>query len=122
MFQKIAQGTRGALPCTDVIRMATIEGAATLGMADRIGSLEPGKQADLIRVSLADPRLHPIYDIYSMLTYAALPSDVKATMVAGRWLMRDRAVTTLDADKTLADALQIARRFRARSEGIDTGA
>jgi len=122
MFQKIAQGTRGALPCTDVIRMATIEGAATLGMADRIGSLEPGKQADLIRVSLADPRLHPIYDIYSMLTYAALPSDVTATMVAGHWLMRDRAVTTLDADKTLADALQIARHFRARMHAIDTGA
>lgn len=122
MFQKIAQNTRGALPCTDVIRMATIEGAATLGMADRIGSLEPGKQADLIRISLADPRLHPIYDIYAMLTFATMPSDVTGTMVAGRWLMEDRSVTTLDADKTLADALQIADRFRARMHDIDTGA
>ncbi|WP_315900492.1 amidohydrolase [Maritimibacter alkaliphilus] len=119
MFQKIAAGTRGALPCVDVIRMATIEGAATLGMAESIGSLEPGKQADLIRISLDDPRLHPIYDIYSMLTYATMPSDVRATMVAGRWLMQDRAVTTVEGPKALADALQVARRFKARIVEID---
>lgn len=122
MFQKIAQNTRGALPCTDLIRMATIEGAATLGMADRIGSLEVGKQADLIRLSLADPRLHPIYDIYSMLTFAALPTDVTGTMVAGRWLMQDRVVATLDLQKALADALQVAQRFKAQMHKIDTGA
>lgn len=119
MFQKIAGHSRGILPCTDIIRMATIEGAATLGMADRIGSLEVGKQADLIRISLADPRLHPIYDIYSMLTFATLPSDVRATMVAGQWLMQDRETLTLEADKTLTDALQIARQFKARIVEID---
>ncbi|WP_375691830.1 amidohydrolase family protein [Pseudooceanicola sp. LIPI14-2-Ac024] len=122
MFQKIAQNTRGALPCVEVIKMATIEGAATLGMADRIGSLEPGKQADLIRISLADPRLHPIYDIYSMLTFATMPTDVSGTMVAGRWLMQGREVGTLDTDKTLADAMQVARTFKARMHEIDTGA
>lgn len=119
MFQKIAGHSRGILPCTDIIRMATIEGAATLGMADRVGSLEVGKQADLIRISLADPRLHPIYDIYSMLTFATLPSDVRGTMVAGQWLMQDRETLTLDADKALADALQIARQFKARIVEID---
>ncbi|MDR6265001.1 amidohydrolase [Roseobacter sp. N2S] len=119
MFQKIAGHSRGILPCTDIIRMATIEGAATLGMADRVGSLEVGKQADLIRISLADLRLHPIYDIYSMLTFATLPSDVRGTMVAGQWLMQDRETLTLDADKALADALQIARQFKARIVEID---
>jgi len=119
MFQKIAGRSRGILPCTDVIRMATIEGAATLGMADRIGSLEPGKQADLIRISLEDPRLHPIYDIYSMLTFATLPTDVRGTMVAGEWLMQDRQVATVDAAKALADALQVADRFKARIVEID---
>jgi cytosine/adenosine deaminase-related metal-dependent hydrolase len=119
MFQKIAGHSRGILPCTDIIRMATIEGAATLGMADRIGSLEVGKQADLIRISLADPRLHPIYDIYSMLTFATLPTDVTATMVAGQWLMQDRQTTTIDARKALADALQVAHQFKARIFEID---
>ena len=119
MFQKIAGHSRGVLPCVEVIRMATIEGAATLGLAHKIGSLEVGKQADLIRISLADPRLHPIYDIYSMLTYATLPSDVRATMVAGAWLMQDRQLTTLDSAKALADALQIAHRFKAKILEID---
>ncbi|WP_236545373.1 amidohydrolase family protein [Tropicimonas marinistellae] len=122
MFQKIAGGSRKPLPCRDVIRMATTEGAAALGMADRIGSLEPGKQADLIRISLADPRLHPIYDVYSMLTFATMPTDVRATMVAGRWLMEDRHVSTLDAEKVLSDALQVARRFNARIVEIDATA
>lgn len=122
MFQKIAGQSRAILPCTDLIRMATIEGAATLGMDDRIGSLEVGKQADLIRISLADPRLHPIYDIYSMLTFATLPSDVRATMVAGRWVMQDRTVETIDADKALADALQVAQQFKARIVEIDKDA
>lgn len=122
MFQKIAGHSRGILPCTEVIRMATIEGAATLGMADRIGSLEAGKQADLIRISLDDPRLHPIYDIYSMLTFATLPSDVRGTMVAGRWLMQDRDVAGIEAPKALADALQVAQTFKARIVEIDRGA
>lgn len=119
MFQKIASGTRKALPCVEVIRMATIEGAATLGLSHRIGSLEPGKEADLIRISLSDPRLHPIYDIYSMLTFATLPSDVTATMVAGEWLMTDRTCLRLDAEKALADALQVASRFKAKIVEID---
>ena len=119
MFQNIAGQSRGSLQCRDVIRMATIEGAASLGMADRTGSLEVGKQADLIRISLKDPRLHPIYDIYSMLTFATLPSDVTATMVAGKWLMQDRECNTIDASKALSDALQVANRFSARIVQID---
>ena len=75
-------GTRAALPARAALRMATIEGAAALGLAGEIGSLEPGKAADLIRVSLANPRLHPIHDLASALVFAALPSDVVGTMVA----------------------------------------
>lgn len=119
MFQKIAGGSRQPMPCADVLRMATIEAARVLGMDDRIGSLEPGKQADIIRISLADPRLHPIYDLLSALVFAALPSDVTGTMVAGQWLMQDREVSTIEADKALSDALQIADRFRARITEID---
>jgi len=119
MFHKIAAGSRGAIDCADILRMATIEAAATLGLDHRTGSLEPGKEADLIRVSLADPRLHPIHDILSMLVYAALPSDVTATMVAGRWLMRGREVLSLDPAATLADALQVAGRFGPHIARID---
>jgi cytosine/adenosine deaminase-related metal-dependent hydrolase len=88
-------------------------------MDHKIGSLERGKQADLNRVSLAASRLHPIYDPWSMLVFAAMPSDVISVMVAGKWLMRDRQVMTLDLKKTLRDALQIAREFKAEMARID---
>jgi len=119
MFQKILGGSRKPMPAVEVIRMATIEGAKVLGLDGKIGSVEVGKQADLIRVDLSAPRLHPIYDPYSMLVFAGMPSDVRDTMVAGRWLMRDREVTTLERGQVLADALQIADRFKAEIRAID---
>lgn len=119
MFAKLLAGSRKPLPAAEVIRMATIEGARVLSLNLKTGSLEAGKQADLIRVSLAAPRLHPIYDAYSMLVFAAMPSDVTDSMVAGRWLMRDRQVQTLDSVKTVRDAVQIAKEFKAEMARID---
>ncbi|SEQ40035.1 Cytosine/adenosine deaminase [Devosia sp. YR412] len=119
MFAKLLAGSRKPLPAVDVIRMATIEGARVLSLNLKTGSLETGKQADLIRISLAAPRLHPIYDPYSMLVFATMPDDVTDSMVAGRWLMRDRQVTTLDSGEALADANQIARQFKAEMARID---
>ncbi|MBD8066843.1 amidohydrolase [Devosia sp. PTR5] len=120
MFAKLLGGSRKPLPAVDVVRMASIEGARALSLNLKTGSLEAGKQADLIRVSLAAPRMHPMYDPYSALVFAALPSDVTDTMVAGRWLMRDRKVLTLDATKTIADANQIARQFKTEMARLDT--
>jgi cytosine/adenosine deaminase-related metal-dependent hydrolase len=99
--------------------MATIEGARVLGLDKEAGSLEPGKQADLIRVSLAAPRLHPIYDPYSALVFAAMPGDVTDSMVAGRWLMRDREVQTLEPKKVMRNTMQLATEFRAEMVRID---
>lgn len=119
MFQKILGHSRSILPSKDIIRMATIEGAKVLGMADKIGSLEPGKAADLIRINLSAPRVQPIYDIYSALVFALMPTDVRGTMVAGRWLMQDRQVTTLESAKAVADAVQVAGDFNMRIKELD---
>ncbi len=119
IFAKILGHSRKPLPAVEVIRMATIEGARALHMDDKIGSLQPGKQADLIRISLDAPRLHPVYDVFSMLVYAAMACDVRDVMVAGRWLMRDRQVTTLESAKVMADALQVAGQFQAEMAAID---
>jgi 5-methylthioadenosine/S-adenosylhomocysteine deaminase len=121
IFQKLLGHSRKPMPAAEVIRMATIEGAKVLGLDARIGSLEPGKQADLIRIDLSAPRLHPIYDIYSMLVFAAMASDVRDVMVAGRWLMRERNVLSLERKKVLRDALQIASAFKAEMVSIDAG-
>ena len=119
MFQKLLGKSRKPMPCVEVIRMATIEGARVLGMDARIGSLEPGKQADLVRVSLEALRLQPIYDIYSTLVYSAMAGDVRDVMVAGRWLMRDREVLTIERKQALRDALQLAKAFKAEMAAID---
>ena len=119
MLQKVAAGTRRALPARAVVRMATQGGADALGMGDRIGSLTPGKRADLVRVSTDDPRWQPLHDVHAALVFSAIPSDVRATMVEGRWLMRDRTVETVEAAKALADARRVAARFGARVAEID---
>ena len=119
MFQKLLGGSRKPMPAAEVIEMATIGGARVLGLDSKIGSLEVGKAADLIRVDLSAPRLHPIYDLYSMLVFAALPSDVRDVMVDGRWLMRDREVLTLERHQVLRDAGQVADSFRAEIRAID---
>jgi cytosine/adenosine deaminase-related metal-dependent hydrolase len=113
MLQKLAGHSRKPMPAVEVIRMATIEGAKVLGLEGRIGSLEPGKKADLILIDTSAPRMHPIYDIYSALVFTAMPTDVRDVMVAGRWLMRNRDVFTIERKKALRDALQIATAFKA---------
>jgi 5-methylthioadenosine/S-adenosylhomocysteine deaminase len=96
-----------------VLEMATIGGATALGMADRIGSLEPGKLADLIIVSMRAPRQTPMYNPISHLVYVTRGDDVRTTIVNGRVLMRDRRVLTLDSAAVLTDARRLAGRVRA---------
>ncbi|NMG39648.1 amidohydrolase family protein [Chelativorans sp. ZYF759] len=121
IFAKIRGQSRKPMPARDVIRMATLEGARVLGMDAAIGSLEPGKQADLIRIDLAAARLHPIYDPYAMLVFSSMPTDVRDVMVAGEWILRDRTVTTLEKASVMRDALQMADRFRLEIAAIDAG-
>ena len=119
MFQKLASGSRKPMPAVDVIAMATREGARVLGLERRVGSLEPGKQADLIRVSLAAPRMQPVYDIYAALVFSAMAPDVVDVMVAGQWLMQGRVVRTMETAQVMADAAQMAGQFRGRMAQID---
>lgn len=119
MFAKLLGHSRKPMPAVDVIKMATSEGARVLGLDGRIGTLEPGKQADLIRIAVDTPRLQPIFDPYATLVFAAQPEDVTDVMVAGDWLMRDRAILTLERKKVLRDAGQIAMEFKAEMARID---
>ena len=65
--------------------MATSEGARALHMSNTIGSLEPGKLADIISVRLEGPRATPMFDVYAQLVYALKASDVTDVMVNGKW-------------------------------------
>ena len=100
------------LPAPAVLAMATIDGARALGMQDTIGSLEPGKRADLIVVSMAGARQTPMYDPMSHLVYVARGSDVTTTIVNGKIVMRDRTVTTLDEGEVIREANAFAAKVR----------
>jgi 5-methylthioadenosine/S-adenosylhomocysteine deaminase len=101
-----------ALPARDVLAMATIEGARALGMDQEIGSIEPGKRADVIVVEMDAPRQTPMYDALSHLVYATRGDDVRTTIVNGRVLMRDRQVLTLDEPAVLGEARRLAADVR----------
>ena len=114
----LAKGTSGdptALPARDALAMATCLGARALHLAALTGSLEPGKRADLIVLDL--DRLHnvPAFErdpnaIYAQIVYASKSTDVADVMCNGRWLMRDRALLTLDEEALRAAARDAARR------------
>ena len=103
-----AGGDPTAVGAEQAVRMATIEGARALGLGAELGSLEVGKRADLAVLDLNRPHLTPRHDPWSMLAYAAQASDVRDTVVDGRVLMRDRALTTLDEGAVLADLERLA--------------
>jgi 5-methylthioadenosine/S-adenosylhomocysteine deaminase len=112
-LQKLETMDPRALPATKALEMATVIGARALGLAEQIGSLEPGKRADLITVSMKGARQTPMYNAVSHLVYVTKGDDVRNTIVNGRVLMRDRKVTTLDEDRVIADARAMADRVRA---------
>ena len=93
---KVAGLDPTVLPARDLVRMATLGGARCLGLEKRIGSIEVGKDADLIAVDLTAERVRPVYDLASTLVYAAKASDVSLTMVAGRVLFDGHTVKTID--------------------------
>jgi 5-methylthioadenosine/S-adenosylhomocysteine deaminase len=102
-----------ALPARTALEMATVEGARALGLDANIGSLEPGKRADLIAVSMTAARQTPMYDPLSHLVYVTRGDDVRTTIVNGRLLMRDRKVLTLNEADVLREARGMTERVRA---------
>jgi len=105
------------LGARDVLALATCEGARALGLEDETGSLEPGKQADVIVVDHTAPHQapHETLDPYTTLVHATRASDVRLTMVAGRILYRDGEWTTLDRERVPAEARAEARELARRA-------
>jgi 5-methylthioadenosine/S-adenosylhomocysteine deaminase len=112
-LHKLVSGDPRAIPAPTALEMATIEGARAMGMEKEIGSLDPGKRADLLIVSMASARQTPMYDPVSHLVYVTRGDDVRTTIVNGKILMRDRNVLTLDRRQVLADARLFADKVRA---------
>jgi 5-methylthioadenosine/S-adenosylhomocysteine deaminase len=95
------------------LEMATIDGARALGWDGAVGSLEPGKRADLIVVDTRRTNWVPMHDfsIVANLVYAGEGADVETTIVDGRVLMENRRLLTIDVDRVLAEGQRIAERI-----------
>ncbi|MBI9045067.1 MAG: amidohydrolase [Anaerolineaceae bacterium] len=109
--------TPGAIPARDILDMATMGGARAIGMQDKIGSLEPGKQADIIALDLNEIGWGPLgaQDIYTALVYSISGMHVTDVMVDGNWLYRNNNWKTVDhqkANQTMnADFAKLKKRL-----------
>ena len=112
-LHKVATGDPTALNAASVLKMATIDGARAVGLADRIGSLEIGKQADIIVLDTRAPHLTPMYHPESHIVYAAGGGDVRHVLVAGRQVVKNRRPATLDVQEIMDRVNAIADNIRS---------
>ena len=111
LLQKVARLDARAVTAAQALEMATLGGARALGMEDRIGSLEPGKLADLAVVSLEDVNSVPSLKPVSSLVYTCRPSDVTYVVVDGRVVLDDREVVFMEEREVLERGRAVARRM-----------
>ena len=116
--QKFHLGDPAALPAETVFRMATMGGARVLNLHEEIGSLEPGKRADVVLLDTQRPGLTPLYRVYSHLVYSARGSDVDTVMVNGRIVVRDRRILTVDEAAVMEKAHGFGDRVREVIDGL----
>jgi 5-methylthioadenosine/S-adenosylhomocysteine deaminase len=107
-----------ALNAKAVVEMATIDGARALHMEKEIGSLEAGKKADVVVLSLDHPNEVPLYDVYAQLAYAIKATDVETVVIGGREVMRDQKLLTVDEAAAVAKAREY-RKSVAKSLGME---
>ena len=115
---KISKMDPLALNAKAVVEMATIAGARALHMEKEIGSLETGKKADMILISLDEPNALPMYDVYAQIAYSLKGSDVETVVIGGRVVMRERKLLTVDEPRVLEKAREYGKSVKA-SLGMD---
>ena len=112
LLAKAVADDASALDAASALRAATLGGANTLGLGDRIGSIEPGKQADLVLVDLDDLESQPLYHVISQLVYATGRHQVSDVWIAGRRRLRARELVDMDLPAIRANARQWRDRIR----------
>ncbi|AWS43648.1 amidohydrolase family protein [Streptosporangium sp. 'caverna'] len=103
------------LKMRDVLEFATVQGARAVGMESHIGSLTPGKQADLVCIRATDPNLGPVLNPVAAVVLAAHEGNVDSVMVAGEFVKRDGRMTRIDTRKVVDEAHGSQERISARA-------
>lgn len=104
------------LPASEALKMATINGATALGLAQDIGSLEVNKKADLAIIDIKSPNLWPPHNPYSLIAYSACDYNVVSTIVNGQFVMRNRQFLTIDVQEVLSEARETIVRLIDKSK------
>ncbi len=120
-FHKTANRDRAIFPARQIVALATIGAAGALRLDDRIGSIEPGKRADLTLVETRSANMFPIYDPYATLVYGAKAANVDSVFVNGRPLVRGKRLTGLSLETARADLSAVMGDFRAAAVKLSAG-
>ena len=114
LLAKAVAQDAAALDAFSALRAATLGGAKAIGFDDRVGSIEPGKEADLVCVDLSALETQPLHHVVSQLIYAAGRQQVSDVWIAGRARLRQRMLVDIDIEGVLSNA----RQWRERIAGI----
>jgi 5-methylthioadenosine/S-adenosylhomocysteine deaminase len=117
LLAKAVSGSAEAIPAFAAIEMATLGGARALGLGGHIGSLQPGKAADIIALDMSAIELQPCYDPVSQLAYVAGREQVTDTWVAGQRCLHDRRLTTIDTAALSLEVAEWRHRLSAHADG-----
>lgn len=114
LLAKVVAGNAAVLGAFESIEMATLGSAKALGLADSIGSLEVGKRADMISISMDSLNTDPLYNIASQIVYSSQSSQVTHSWVAGKQLLNDKVLTTLNEPEIRARSHQWAQKIAGK--------
>jgi 5-methylthioadenosine/S-adenosylhomocysteine deaminase len=112
LLHKGVSGDPTVLPARAMVEMATIGGARVLGLDAKIGTLSEGKAADIVCLAVEGPHATPVFDPFSHLVFAARASDVRHVLVAGRLVVGNRTLNTLDQERIESEASRFAQQLR----------
>ena len=110
-LHKIHNQDPTVLTAAQALAMATVNGARTLHMDHKAGTIEAQKNADLILIDMNKPHLTPRHNLDSLLTYSATGADVKSVIINGRLVMRDRRILSFDLEETLQKVMELSAEF-----------
>ncbi len=117
LIQKSTTGDPRWLTSRQALHHATLQSARAVGLGDQVGSLAPGRRADIILVDLRSPHTQPVHDLAATLVHSARSSDVRTTIVDGRVLMRDRELLTIDVPAVVREMGERMPALLDRSHG-----
>lgn len=117
LIQKSTTGDPRWLTSRQALHHATLQSARAVGLGETLGTIEPGRRADIVLVDLTGPHTQPVHDLAATLVHSARSSDVRTTIVDGRILMRDRELLTIDVPAVVSELGERMPALLDRSHG-----